>query len=326
MICLGIEATAHTFGVGIASDETDGDRPGRILANQKDTYIPPLGWGIHPLEAAKHHIAVKDDVLKKALDEAGLSLDDVDCISFSQGPGLPPCLKAGMDFAYSLTDKPVGVNHCVAHIEVGRLYAGCKDPVTLYVSGANTQVISFVSGRYRVFGETQDIGIGNALDKFGRETGLQFPAGPKVEAEATGGKYVQLPYSVKGMDMAFSGLVTDAVRRVKSGSPLKDICFSFQETAFAMLMEVTERAMAHTDKVEALLTGGVAANKRLKEMLEKMCSERDAKAYTCPFSLSGDNGAMIAWNGILAHKSKVKTMKEVLPSQRTDDIEVPWRQ
>lgn len=322
MLCLGVEATAHTFGVGVATDEKEG----KILANVKDTYIPPLGWGIKPVEAAEHHRKVCDQVLHKALDEAKLILNDIDVFAFSQGPGLPPCLKAGLDFASKITGKKplVGTNHCCAHIEIGRLTSSCKDPVTLYVSGANTQVISYVSGRYRVFGETQDIGIGNALDKFGRETGMQFPAGPKIEKEARGGRYIALPYSVKGMDLSFSGLVTDAIRRVKSGSSLKDICYSFQETAFAMLTEVTERAMAHTDKTEALLTGGVAANQRLQEMLEIMCRERRARFYSCPRPLATDNGAMIAWTGILAYKSGIKTKKEILPSQRTDDIEVPW--
>jgi len=326
MICLGIESTAHTFGVGIASDEKDGNTPGKILANARDIYIPKLGWGIHPMEAAEHHKKVGDAVVSKALDEANVNMSDVDVFSFSQSPGLPPCLRVGLEYAVKLAGKKplVGVSHCISHIEAGRLASGCKDPVTLYVSGGNTQVIAFVSGRYRVFGETQDIGIGNALDKFGRETGLQFPAGPKIEQEAKGGRYIELPYSVKGMDMSFTGLATDAARRVKSGTSLKDICYSFQETAFAMLTEVTERAMAHTDKAEALLTGGVAANQRLQDMIAIMCKERGAKFYACPRPLAGDNGAMIAWTGILAHKSGVKTKNEILPSQRTDDMEIPW--
>jgi len=329
MICLGIEATAHTFGAGVASDERDGDNPGKILANARDIYIPKLGWGIHPMEAAEHHRKTGGEVISKALDEAKISIKDVDVVAFSQGPGLPPCLRTGLEYATELADeagkKPlIGVNHCIAHIEAGRLASGCSDPVTLYVSGGNTQVIAFVSGRYRIFGETQDIGIGNALDKLGRETGMQFPAGPKVEEEAKGGRYIELPYSVKGMDLSFTGLVTDAVRRVRAGATLKDVCFSFQETAFAMLTEVTERAMAHTDKTEALLTGGVAANQRLQQMIEIMCKERGARFYPCPRPLAGDNGAMIAWTGLLAHKSGVRTAEEILPSQRTDDLEIPW--
>jgi N6-L-threonylcarbamoyladenine synthase len=321
---LGIESTAHTFGIGIATDAYG--KKHRILANVKDTYIPPLGWGIKPIEAAEHHRKVCNDVLQKALQEAKISLNDIDVFAFSQGPGLPPCLKVGLDFASKIARKKplIGVNHCIAHIEIGRMASKCRDPVTLYVSGANTQVISFVSGRYRVFGETQDIGIGNALDKFGREVGMGFPAGPGIEQEAKGGRYQELPYSVKGMDLSFSGLVTEAVRRVKAGSLLNDVCRSLQETAFAMLTEVTERAMAHTDKTEALLTGGVAANRRLQEMLNVMCKERGARFCSCPIPLSGDNGAMIAWTGILMHKSGVGGRRVILPAQRTDDVEVSW--
>jgi N6-L-threonylcarbamoyladenine synthase/protein kinase Bud32 len=225
--------------------------------------------------------------------------------------------------------KPlIGVNHCVAHIEVGRLTTKLNDPVTLYVSGANTQVIAFVSGKYRIFGETQDIGIGNALDKFGREANLEFPYGPKIEKLAKGGNWIQLPYVVKGMDLSFSGIITEATKKLKQGNAMEDVCFSLQETTFAMLTEVVERAMAHTGKNEALLTGGVAANGRLQEMLGTMCRERGGKFAVVPMEYSGDNGAMIAWMGMLGCKSGQKPLDpdkaEILPRWRTDEVEVKW--
>ena len=114
-----------------------------------------------------------------------------------------------------------------------------------------------------------DIGMGNAIDKFGREAGLPFPAGPEIERLAKKGKYVELPYVVKGMGLSFSGIITEAIRKLKTGIPLEDISYSLQETIFAMLTEVTERALAHTGKNEVLLTGGVAANQRLQEMIRK---------------------------------------------------------
>ncbi len=334
--CLGIESTAHSFGIGIM------DSDGKCLANATDMYRPREGWGIHPMEASEHHKKVCDDVLQKALADAGVSMRDIDIIAFSQGPGLPPCLHAGLNFAGKLAEKNkkplVGVNHCIAHIEIGRLTTGLDDPVTLYVSGANTQVLAFVSGRYRCFGETQDIGIGNALDKFGRGVGLEFPAGPKIEKMAGKGRYIELPYVVKGMDLSFSGIVTEALKKytmhqsrgnsdsLKQSNKafLSDLCFSLQETLFAMLTEVTERAMAHTGKNQALLTGGVAANSRLQEMLDIMCRERDAKFRVVDRAYSGDNGAMIAWTGMLAFDSGIKTKKEILPRQRTDGVEVRW--
>jgi N6-L-threonylcarbamoyladenine synthase len=324
MICLGIESTAHTFGVGIVDDN------GKILANATDSYKPPKGWGMKPIDVAKHHKKVKEDVLERALKEAKLKIDDIDVISFSQGPGLPPCLRIGKDFALELAKrnkKPiVPVNHCIAHVETGRLPHSVEDPVTLFVSGGNTQILSYVEGRYRCFGETMDISIGNALDKLGREMGLGFPAGPDIEKLAKKGKYIELPYVVKGMDLSFSGLVTEATKRFKHGEKIEDICFSFQEIAFAMLTEVTERALAHVKKSEVILTGGVAANLRFRKMLGTMCRERDAKLYTCPVELSGDNGVMIAWLGILMHKAGYRIEKDIdiKPRQRTDEVEVTW--
>jgi universal protein Kae1 len=321
MICLGIESTAHTFGVGIVSDR------GKVLANAAESYRPPKGWGIKPGDAAGHHEKARDEVLKKALGKAGIALRDVDVFSFSQGPGLPPCLRIGRDFARELAGenrKPlVPVNHCIAHIEIGRLFTKARDPVTLYVSGGNTQILSHVEGRYRCFGETMDIGIGNALDKLGRGLGLPFPAGPEIEKLAIKGEYVEIPYVVKGMDLSFSGIVTEATRRFKQGEKAEDVCFSFQETAFAMLTEVTERALAHVRKSEVLLTGGVAANLRLQEMLGTMCRERKAKFFAVPAEFSGDNGVMIAWTGILM-KSVNPPGMDIKPRQRTDEVEVTW--
>ena len=323
MICLGIESTAHTFGIGIVSDK------GKILSNVWDMYRPPSGWGIEPIKARKHHEEVKDNILERALTEAKIELKDIDLIAFSQGAGLAPCLYVGLNFSKELSKrikKPlIGVNHQIAHVEIGKLCTGVKDPVTLYVSGANTQVLAFVEGRYRCFGETMDVGIGNALDKFGREAGLGFPAGPKIEALARSGKYLELPYVVKGMDLSFSGIITEVLTRRKKGESMENLCFSLQETLFAMLTEVTERAMAHTGKAELLLTGGVAANSRLQEMLGIMCRERGALFHSVPREFAGDCGANIAWLGILSHKAKMRTKKMViLPRQRTDDVDVKW--
>jgi len=324
MLCLGIESTAHTFGVGIVDDK------GEVLANAKKMYKPKTG-GIHPKEAAQHHADNAVDILIEALDTAGVGISDIDLFCFSQGPGIPNCLRIGAVVARTLAlknKKPLlGINHCISHIEIGKVKTGAKDPVTLYVSGGNTQVLAFTGGKYRCFGETMDTAIGNAIDQFGREIGLAHPGGPKVEKLAKDGKWVDMPYVVKGMDLSFSGILSEAKRKFKDGFSKEDLCFSFQETAFAMLTEVTERALAHTEKDEVLLTGGVAANNRLQEMLEIMCKERGAKFYTCPFDLAGDNGAMIAWNGILVHKSGKKhdiSDTRINQKWRTDQVDVCW--
>jgi len=326
MISLGIEGTAHTCGVGIVDDDAE------ILANELDMHRPPQG-GIHPREAANHHADVAAGLIRKAIDAAGIRPRDLDVICFSQGPGLGPCLRtaatAARSLAVSLGRPIIGVNHCIAHIEIGIAKTGAVDPVLLYASGGNTQVISFANGRYRIFGETLDIGIGNMLDKLGRELGLGYYAGPRIEQlAAKGSRLLDLPYSVKGMDMAFSGIMTAALAHRSKGETLEDVCFSVQETCFAMLSEVTERAMAHIGKDEALLGGGVARNERLRGMVSQMASARGGGMHVPEPSLCSDNGAMIAWTGLLMHESGVKmSVQDTKVDQRfrTDEVAVSWR-
>lgn len=308
------------------------DDSGKVLANAIKMIGGEVG-GIHPREAANHHVIEIPKQIEKALEEAHLGYEDIDLVAFSQGPGLGPCLRTAATAARSLSlalGVPIiGVNHCVAHLEIGRVVTGCDDPTLLYASGGNTQIIAYAGGRYRVFGETLDIGIGNMLDKFGRETGLTFPSGPKIEQLAKEGKQLlELPYSVKGMDVAFSGILTAALQLRKKGASMEDLCFSLQETCFSMLVEVTERAMAHVEKEEVLLGGGVVQNKRLQEMVRIMAEERGARMYVPPARLCIDNGAMIAWTGLLMYKSGSRmSIDETVIKQRfrTDEVEVIWR-
>ena len=328
--CLGIESTADDFSVGIASFE------GEILANVMDAYMPEEG-GIHPREAAQHHSQVAAKVIAEAFEKAKIKPKDITVIAFSQGPGLGPCLRTGATAARALATylkvPLVGVNHCVAHIEIGKLVTGAKDPVTLYVSGGNTIVAAYEAGRYRIFGETLDIAVGNCLDVFARNAGLKqkkgMVFGAMVEKLAERGeKLISLPYSVKGMDLSFSGLLTAAIQLLKGGKhKLEDICYSLQETAFSMLTEVTERALAHTEKPEVLLTGGVAANKRLQQMLKIIAEEHNARFCVVPKEYALDNGAMIAWTGVLAYKHGLTISIEesvVKRKWRLDEVDVPW--
>jgi len=330
--CLGIESSADDFGVGIA------DFNGEILANKSDSYIPAEG-GIHPREAARHHAEVADKVLSDALTAASVKPSDLSVIAFSQGPGLGPCLRTGATVARTLAsylEVPlVGVNHSVAHIEIGKLKTGVGDPVTLYASGGNTMVTAFETGRYRVFGETLDIALGNCLDVFARETGLKskkgLPLGAAVERLAANGKkLISLPYVVKGMDFSLSGLLTAATAQLHdSKCRLEDLCYSLQENAFSMVTEVTERALAHTEKKEVLLTGGVAANKRLQSMLNVIAEEHNARFSVVPLEFATDNGAMISWTGVLAYKYGLVTPLDesyVKLRWRVDKVDVPWIQ
>lgn len=325
MISLGIESTAHTFGIGIVNDK------GEILADERDTVETEEGSGFIPRELFEHHKKVASKLLKRALLKAGLDLEDVDIISFSQGMGIPNSLRVGAALARYLslrTKKPlVGVNHGIAHIEIGRLLTKVKDPVIVYISGGNTQIISYIDGRYRILGETEDIPLGNAMDELARFLGYKMPGGPKIEELAKKGKYIDSPYVVKGSNLSFSGLVTYAKRLIEKGYKKEDVCYSFQETAFAMLVEVTERVLAHTGKKEVLVVGGVARNKRLREMFKIMCKERGARFKVVPFKYAGDNGVMIAWTGILEFKNGITTKideSKIKQKWRIDEVEVPW--
>ena len=289
--------------------------------------------------------------------------------------------------------------------------------------GANTQVIAYASGKYRVFGETLDIGVGNFIDTIARFFGLGFPGGPAIQklAEKSEKNYIELPYKVKGMDVAFSGIQTKLKQLIeklnsiptqlatphellinykslyhKVAHPLKelhsqnardiigskstlldfslkkkdndknskhlnsnndfqnrndinnfrkyrasdservnytkeDLAFSLQETVFAMLVEVAERALAHTEKNELLLGGGVACNSRLQEMCRIMCEERGCKFFVPPRDLLVDNGAMIAFLGEIMFEKGIKFQGEeidgldILPRERTDDVIVRWK-
>jgi universal protein Kae1 len=328
--CLGVESTADDFSVGISTFN------GEILANITSSFMPEEG-GIHPREAARHHSEVANKVFEEAITKSKIKLNDLSAIAFSLGPGLGPCLRTGATVARALASylriPLVGVNHCIAHIEIGKLKTGAKDPITLYVSGGNTIVAAFDSGRYRVFGETLDIALGNCLDVFAREAGLRqrvgMPFGAIVEKLASNGrKLIPLPYTVKGMDTSFSGLLTATVNILKRGEcKLEDLCYSLQETAFSMVTEVTERALAHTEKKEFLLTGGVAANKRLQSMIKAIAEEHDAEFSVVPSEFAVDNGAMIAWTGALAYKHGITTPIEksfVKLRWRLEEVGVPW--
>ncbi len=266
MLCLGIESTAHTFGCSIV------DSKGRVLSDARDIYKAPEGEGIHPREASRHHMEASSIVLQQSLQSAGVSMKDIDVIGYSAGPGLGPCLRVGAVVARTVAGfykKPlVPVNHALGHLELGTVLTCASDPLVLLVSGGHTMTLAFSHGRWRVFGETLDITVGQLLDQFGRALGFASPCGGRIEqlAGQSTGKYMHLPYVIKGNDVSFSGLLTAAIKLAEKAEAA-DACYSLQETAFAMLAEAVERALSFTGKKEMMIVGGVAANKRLAEML-----------------------------------------------------------
>jgi N6-L-threonylcarbamoyladenine synthase len=412
IIALGIEGSANKIGIGIVTND------GQILSNPRKTFITPPGQGFRPKETADHHRREILGILHKALEEANLKLTDIDVFCYTKGPGMAQPLSVGALVVRTLAQmykKPIiGVNHCIGHIEMGRCVTKAENPTILYVSGGNTQVIAYSDKRYRIFGETIDMAIGNCLDRFARLINLSNDPAPgyNIEQMAKKGKnYISLPYVVKGMDVSFSGLLSylegivckkknnkvtnqkrkrgksaeklvkedlkeeeivdekmtegnviesknsdlvedtntkieinpelnviipNSVNNEKETNPVddqllyskEDLCFSLQETIFAMLVEITERAMAHTNSKEVLLVGGVGCNVRLQQMMDIMAKERGGSVCSMDDRYCIDNGAMIAYAGILQYESgSITPFNETTFTQRfrTDEVEVLWR-
>jgi N6-L-threonylcarbamoyladenine synthase len=327
MYCLGIESTAHTFGASVVTQQ------GKILSDVRDVYASKPGTGIHPREAADHHSEVAAKVVSGALGEAEVSGRQLDGVAVALGPGLGPCLRVGATVARAIAScfrKPlVPVNHAIGHIEIGSLTTGARDPLVVLVSGGHTAILAFSGGKWRVFGETEDITLGNLYDMFAREIDLPSPAGPQIERlAAKSSNFVPLPYVVKGNDVSYSGLLTASLAKLRSGASLADVCYSMQEVSCSMLTEAVERSLAYTRKKEVLLTGGVAANRTLQTKFAKMVVPHDAVPLVVPQPYTGDCGAQIAWAGMLALRAG-ETAKiadsRVRPRWRLEDVKIPWR-
>jgi len=338
VIALGIEGSANKIGVGIIVYEND---EYNIISNPRKTYITPAGQGFLPRETAWHHQQHVNALVRLALNEAGIEGKDIDCICYTKGPGMGGPLRSCAVCARILSqlwNKPlIGVNHCVGHIEMGRVATKCHNPVVLYVSGGNTQVIAYSNRRYRIFGETIDIAVGNCLDRFARILQLSNDPSPGYNIEQLalkGEKYIELPYIVKGMDVSFSGILTylekEAKTRLSTGEATSaDLCFSLQETIFAMLVEITERAMAHCGADTVLIVGGVGCNMRLQKMMEEMVQDRGGHLCAMDHRYCIDNGAMIAQAGIFAFQmNQITPWENTTCSQRyrTDAVDVIWRE
>ncbi|QLK27401.1 bifunctional N(6)-L-threonylcarbamoyladenine synthase/serine/threonine protein kinase [Natrinema zhouii] len=328
---LGIEGTAWAASAAVFDAETDD------VFIESDPYQPESG-GIHPREAAEHMHDAIPRVVERALEHARethsgpATVPPVDAIAFSRGPGLGPCLRivgtAARALSQALEVPLIGVNHMVAHLEIGRHSSGFDSPVCLNASGANAHLLAYRNGRYRVLGETMDTGVGNAIDKFTRHVGWSHPGGPKVEEAARDGEYIDLPYVVKGMDFSFSGIMSAAKQAADAGTPVEDICYSLQENVFGMLTEVSERALSLTGSDELVLGGGVGQNARLREMLEEMCAQRGAEFHAPEPRFLRDNAGMIAVLGAKMYAAGDTIALEdsrVDPDFRPDQVAVTWR-
>ena len=350
MIALGLEGSANKLGVGIILHPDKGG-PAQILANLRHTFVSPPGEGFLPKDTAKHHRSWVVGLVNQALKDTDVTVEDVDCICYTKGPGMGAPLQSVAVVARMLSllwgKELVGVNHCVGHIEMGREITGAQNPVVLYVSGGNTQVIAYASQRYRIFGEALDIAVGNCLDRFARTLNISNDPAPgyNIEQMAKRGRHLlDLPYAVKGMDCSFSGIlafIDILAEKLKTNEgdlvdditgeviTREDLCFSLQETVFAMLVEITERAMAHVGSSQVLIVGGVGCNERLQEMMGMMARDRGGSVFATDERFCIDNGIMIAHAGLLAYKTGFRTsLKDSTCTQRfrTDEVFIKWRE
>lgn len=319
MNVLGIESTAHTASIGLVVDE-------KITGFKSHTYTPARG-GINPKEAANHHRSFFPIILGDLIGEFSLKLENVNRIAVSIGPGLGPSLKTGVELARYLSLKfsipLVPVNHGVGHLEIARRFSGFYNPLFLYVSGGNTQLVTIGDYRYSVLGETLDIGVGNFLDKIARDLGVPFPGAPVLEKLArNGNKIFECPYTVRGMDVSFSGLYTYLRNRVQKEMP-EDIALNAQEYSFTALTEIVERGMAHFGLKEFSITGGVARNRRLQELLSEMARMRGYGYYFPDDRYLSDNGAMIALAGSVAELPPSRTIN-IRQNDRVDSRKTNW--
>ncbi|CAI5759141.1 unnamed protein product [Candida verbasci] len=355
-IAIGLEGSANKLGVGIIKHSKgllSNVNKAKVLSNVRDTYITPPGEGFLPRDTARHHRNWVVRIIKKAIKDANINKFDIDVICFTQGPGMGAPLQSVVIAARTISQiwqiPLVGVNHCIGHIEMGREITGALNPVVLYVSGGNTQVIAYSKNRYRIFGETLDIAIGNCLDRFARTLKISNDPAPgyNIEQLAKKGKHlVNLPYTVKGMDMSMSGILAyiDQLAKDMFGIQKKqlkdeesgefitkeDLCFSLQEILFSMLVEITERALAHVNSNQVLIVGGVGSNERLQEMMKLMIQDRkNGQIFATDERFCIDNGIMIAHAGLLQYRTGgiIKDLKDTVCTQRfrTDEVYIAWR-
>ncbi len=326
-IILGIESTAHTFAIGIIDEDIN------ILADVRDTVKSGATLGIDPKLTAEHHANIAVNILKKALEKAEISLNEITAVAYSKGPGLGPALRIGATLARAIAfkyNKPLyPVHHGLGHVELTTIKLGFKDPLIVIVSGGHTSILSFNYGRWRVYGETLDITLGNLIDMFARKLGIPFPGGPKIEELAREGvKFIEMPYIIKGNNVVYSGLLTYAENLIGK-EDVKNITYSLQETAFSILVEATERALTQLSKKEIGITGGVASNDRLFEMMKKMGSEHSVVVGRLSKKYNSDNGVQIAVVGLLyllSGEKGVSIDKSFIKQRmRIEEEEVPWR-
>ena len=317
-IILGIESSCDETAASIVTENKQGIPIilSNIVSSQVD--IHKEFGGVVPELAARSHIEKIDSITKKAIDDSGIKIENIDAIASTAGPGLIVCLSVGLSFgkamASSLNKPFIAVNHLEGHALSPKLNSELNYPyLLLLISGGHTQFLSVQGlGNYKRLGTTIDDAVGEAFDKTAKLLGIEFPGGPQIEVYAQKGdpeKY-ELPKPIfhrGGCNLSFSGLKTAVLKiskKIKTDQERYDLAASFQRTieeilykkskiAFKKFIELNE---SNTNKF--VVAGGVAANKRIREVLTKLCEEESFEAIFPPINLCGDNAAMIAMVGL----------------------------
>ena len=323
-IILGIESSCDETAASIISENEQGIPTilSNIVSSQVDVH-KEFG-GVVPELAARSHVDKIDLITKRAIDESGINLEDIDAVAATAGPGLVVCLSVGLSFgkamATSLNKPFIAINHLEGHALSPKLNSDLNYPyLLLLISGGHTQFLN-VKGleKYKRLGTTIDDAVGEAFDKTAKLLGIEFPGGPQIEEYAKKGnpyKY-ELPRPIfhkGGCNLSFAGLKTAVLKitkQIKTDQEKFDLAASFQKTIEEILYKKTKIAFQEfkkindTNKNKFVVAGGVAANKKIRKMLEDLCKEEKFEAIFPSINLCGDNAAMIAMVGLEKFKLK----------------------
>jgi len=317
-IILGIESSCDETAASVITENEQGipTTLSSIVSSQVDVH-KEFG-GVVPELAARSHMEKIDLITKRAINESGIKMEDIDAIAATAGPGLIVCLSVGLSFgkavASSLNKPFIAVNHLEGHALSPKLNSELNYPyLLLLISGGHTQFLSVQGlGNYKRLGTTIDDAVGEAFDKTAKLLGIEFPGGPKIEIYAKKGnpKRYELPKPILhkgGCNLSFSGLKTAVLKiskKIKTDQEKYDLAASFQRTIEEILYKKTKIAFKEFKKINKIdenkfvVAGGVAANKKIREVLQNLCKEEEFEAIFPPINLCGDNAAMIAMVGL----------------------------
>ena len=324
-LILGIETSCDETAASVIT-ENDQGKPiilSNIISSQTDVH-KEFG-GVVPELAARSHIEKIDLIVKKALDDSGIKIKDIDAVASTAGPGLIVCLSVGLSFgkafAYSLNKPFIAVNHLEGHALSPKLVSSLNYPyLLLLISGGHSQYLDVQGlGKYKRLGTTVDDALGEAFDKTAKLLGIEFPGGPQIELWANKGdpNSYDLPKPIinkGGCNLSFAGLKTAILKiskTIKTEQDKFNLAASFQKTIEEILKKKTKIAFNEFEKQNNMqdkifvVAGGVAANKKIRSMLINLCKENNYQSVFPPIEICGDNAAMIAMVGLEKYKLKL---------------------